>query len=156
MGMVTRDIRCRRCGHTGKIEAHDTPGDTPKDRLFTFEGKDSGGYLRFRCPNCKTDVAVDPVWATPSPEMQGADPGRAQKGYVPDVAGCVAPLALGVFLLFVCVRGCGDSPAPAPVDPRFRKSPAAVTPGAPADQASVPAPHPPADGQVIESFREKA
>ena len=95
----TRDIRCKKCDHTGKIEAQDT-GDTPKDRLFVFLGKGSDGHIRFRCPKCKSVIAVDPVrWAL-STEMQG----EYKQSNIQNVVGCLVALALA-YLFFRWIVG---------------------------------------------------
>jgi hypothetical protein len=59
--MITRDMKCGVCGYLGKVEAHDTVGSIPESHIFKSLGKDSSGFLRFICPSCGMNLAVNPT-----------------------------------------------------------------------------------------------
>lgn len=98
--MITRDIKCGSCGHTGKVEAHDTVKVTPTSEIFTNLGKDSStGYLHFRCPACEADLQVDPMKMLAAGKVTGRPAGAQSRRYVPIVWGVIYVIA-ALFLFF--------------------------------------------------------
>jgi hypothetical protein len=61
MKVITRKIKCRVCGFTGVIEAIDTK-DYPPKNIFRQKGKDSKGYLHFKCPSCREVRPYSPYY----------------------------------------------------------------------------------------------
>jgi len=62
--LVTRNIKCMGCEFEGKVEAHDTAGILPADKIFKILENDiNTGYMIFRCPSCGKNITVDPLKA---------------------------------------------------------------------------------------------
>ncbi len=56
---ISRNIKCKSCGHDGYVEAVDTQ-NISKDKIFKHLGKDQDGYLHFKCPACNSESAYSP------------------------------------------------------------------------------------------------
>jgi hypothetical protein len=52
-------------------EAHDTIDQFPASEIFILLGKDSEGYIHFRCPSCGEDLRVDSIKSIFSMRMNG-------------------------------------------------------------------------------------
>jgi hypothetical protein len=56
--MITRNVTGDSCRPEGQVEEHNRINIVPESELL----KDScTGYIHFRCPSCKADLAVDPL-----------------------------------------------------------------------------------------------
>ena len=56
--MITRNVTGDSCRPEGQVEGHNRIDIVPESELL----KDScTGYIHFRCPSCKADLAVDPL-----------------------------------------------------------------------------------------------
>jgi hypothetical protein len=60
------------CAFEGKVEAHDTVGILPTDKIFKVLGKDAKtGYILLHCPSCGENIAVDPLKSFFGGKMKG-------------------------------------------------------------------------------------
>lgn len=97
--MVTRDIKCGVCGHEGKIEAHDTVDSVPESHIFKTLGMDSSGFLRFHCPSCRLNLAVNPkLRLTIAKQIVGYPVRTRQVERLPCMVWGVVCLLLSIFL----------------------------------------------------------
>lgn len=58
--LITRNIKCKKCGNHGVVEAHDTINHYPPNDIFKNLGKDTDGYMHFLCPKCGADGSYSP------------------------------------------------------------------------------------------------
>jgi len=79
MNTITRDIKCAICAHEGKVDAVDVDRATPPSKIFNVLGKDSSGYLHFRCPSCGSDLVVDPYEVIGARQMVGQRASRVSR-----------------------------------------------------------------------------
>jgi DNA-directed RNA polymerase subunit RPC12/RpoP len=62
--IITRDITCLHCGHSGLLDIHDEQDEESDGRLFLHLGHNPfSGDLHYQCPACGITLLVDPVLA---------------------------------------------------------------------------------------------